>query len=52
MTLRPGKSSRKDGTKGQPDGAAVTSSTGTPGAANPDRKTCNAASRNNSNPTP
>lgn len=52
MTLRPGKSSRKAGTNGQPEGSAVTGKTRKPRAAKTDRKTCNASGHNNSNPTP
>ena len=52
MTHRPGKSFRKAGTKGQPEGSAITSKTGKPWVANTDRKTCHAAGHNNSNPTP
>jgi hypothetical protein len=40
------------GTKGQLEGSAVTGRTGKPGVAKTDRKTCNAAGQNNSNPTP
>jgi hypothetical protein len=43
MTHRPGKSCRKTGTKGQPDGFAIKSKTGKPWVAEPDRKTCYAA---------
>jgi hypothetical protein len=52
MTLRPGKSSRKAGTKGQPEGSAVTGNTRKPGAANQDLVSGNAAGQNNSNLTP
>jgi hypothetical protein len=45
-------SRRKMGTKGQPEGSAVTGRTGKPWVAKTDRKTCNAAGQNNSNPTP
>ncbi|MCX6333792.1 MAG: hypothetical protein NT092_05745 [Bacteroidia bacterium] len=45
-------SCRKTGTKGQLEGSAVTSRTGRPWVAKADRKTCNAAGQNNSNPTP
>ena len=50
MMLRPGKPRERE--KGQPEGTAVTSRTGRPGVAGTDRKTWNAASRNNSNLTP
>jgi hypothetical protein len=43
MTLRPGKSSRKAGTKGQQEGSAVTGKTRKPGAANQDLVSGNAA---------
>jgi hypothetical protein len=52
MTLRPGKSRRKAGTKGQPEGSAVTGNTRKPGAANQDLVSGNAAGQNNSNLTP
>ena len=52
MTHRPGKSCRKTGTKGQPDGSAIKSKTGKPWVAKSDRKTCYATGQNNSNPTP
>jgi len=45
-------SGRKAGTKGQPEGSAITSKTGKPWVAGTDRKTWNAAGQNNSNPTP
>jgi hypothetical protein len=51
MTLRPGKSSRKAGTKGQQEGSAVTGKTRKPGAANQDLVSGNAAGQNNSNLT-
>jgi hypothetical protein len=47
MTLRPGKSSRKAGTKGQQEGSAVTGKTRKPGAANQDLVSGNAAGQNN-----
>jgi hypothetical protein len=40
LTLRPGKSSRKAGTKGQLYGYAIKIKTGKPWVAKPDRKTC------------
>jgi len=52
MTLLPGMSRRKTGTKGKPEGSAVKSKTGKPWVAGIDRKTWNAAGQNNSNPTP
>jgi hypothetical protein len=52
LTLRPGKSSRKAGTKGQLYGYAIKIKTGKPWVAKPDRKTCYATGQNNSNPTP
>jgi len=51
-TLRPGKSARKNGTKGQPEGYAIKSKPGKPRVTKPDRKTCNVTGQNNSNPTP
>jgi hypothetical protein len=52
MMLRPGMSRRKTGTKGQPEGNAVTGVAGKPRVAGTDRKTWNAAGQNNSNLTP
>ena len=49
-TLRPGTAPRRG--KGQPEGNAIKSNTGKPRVAWSNRKTCNAAGRNNSNLTP
>ena len=50
MIHRPGIPRKRE--KGQPEGSAIKSKTRKPRVANTDRKTCYAAGRNNSNPTP
>jgi hypothetical protein len=51
MTLRPGKTRRKVGKKGQPEGYTVTSKTGKPWVAEAGLVFAETASQNNSNPT-
>jgi len=50
MTHRPGKSCRRAGTKGQPEGFILKSKTWQLWVANTDWKTCYATGQNNSNP--
>ena len=52
MTLRPGKTRRKVGKKGQPEGYTVTSTTGKPWVAETSLVFVETAGQNNSNPTP
>lgn len=52
MTLRPGKSCRKTGTKGQPEGSAVTSRAGKPGVAKAGLVSAETTGQNNSSSTP
>jgi hypothetical protein len=47
MTHLPGKSCRKTGTKGLPDGSSIKSKTVKPWVAKADRKTCYATGQNN-----
>jgi hypothetical protein len=51
MTLRPGIFRLTAEEKGQPEGSAIKSKTGKPGAANQDLVSGNAAGQNNSNLT-
>jgi hypothetical protein len=52
MTLLPGKSCRKVGTKGQPESFAVTGRAGKPGVAETGLASAETTGQNNSNPTP
>ena len=52
MTLRPGKSCRKAGKKGQPEGFAIKSKAGKPRVEEAGLVSAETAGQNNSNPTP